>query len=111
MRSGADGVGLSLLIVSEGGLVGVGDVQEAVGVFSVRVHGLQQSVSLEHVSAVDEEVERVLFGQLYSLADDERELVGGQVGRGQVSTKESRQYTYILLKSYLLVSFTLWQLG
>ena len=40
--------------------------------------------ALENVSAVHKEVEGVLLWELYALADDESELVGGQIARSQI---------------------------
>ena len=44
--------------------------------------------ALEDVSAVHKEVERVLLRELYALADDESELVGGEVTGRQVPEKQ-----------------------
>ena len=71
---------------AERGLIGVRDVEEAVGVLSLLVHFGHQGVALEDVPAVHEKVQRVLLWQSDSLADDEAELVGGQVIRCQEPT-------------------------
>ena len=71
-------------LASERGLVSISDVEEAVGVFALLVHLTHQVLSLQDIPSVNEEVERVLFGKSDSLADDESELVGGQIARGQV---------------------------
>ena len=78
---------------------------------------MQEGISLEDVSAVDEEVKRVLLWQLDSLADDETELVCGQVGGGKIPNEQRNKlnnwYTWDAgaIQIDLLVSLTLWQLG
>ena len=70
------------LISSEGRLVRVGDVQEAIWVLPLLVDFTHHVLTLEDVAAIDEEVEWVLLGKTDSLADDEAELISGQVARG-----------------------------
>ena len=45
-----------------------------------------EGVALQDVPSIDEEVERVFLGESDSLPDNEAELIGGEVARGQVST-------------------------
>ena len=44
------------VVTSKGGLIGVCDVEEAIGVFSLVVDLAHQGISLEDVSAIDKEV-------------------------------------------------------
>ena len=46
--------------------------------------------ALEDVSAVHKEVERVLLWELYALADDESELVSGEIAWCQVPENNSK---------------------
>lgn len=66
-------------------LIRVRDVKEAIWVLALLVHLAHQSVSLENVSAVHKEVERVLLRQSDPLSNDKAKLIGGQVARGQIS--------------------------
>ena len=75
-------------LAAERGLVSIGDVEEAVGVFALLVDLAHQVLSFQDVPSINEEVERVLLGKSDSLADDESELVSGEVARGQVPEHE-----------------------
>ena len=75
-------------LASERGLVSISDVEEAVGVFALLVDLAHQVLSFQDVPSINEEVERVLLGKSDSLADDESELVSGEVARGQVPEHE-----------------------
>ena len=70
---------------SEGGLVSIGNVEEAVLVLSLFVHLRHQGVSLQHVASIYEKVKRVFLGQLDALADNIAEVIGSQVVGHQVS--------------------------
>ena len=61
----------------------VGDVQEAVVVFSLFVHFTHQGVTCENVSSIDEQIKGVALWHLDTSADDVAELVGGQVRWGE----------------------------
>ena len=71
---------------TEGWLIGVSDVEEAVWVLPLLVDLGHEGVALQDVPSIDEEVERVFLGESDSLPDNEAELIGGEVARGQVST-------------------------
>ena len=97
---------------AKSGLIGVSDVKEAIWVLSLLVHfGHQRIYSMtfdiskltsrelrherltafEDVPPVNEEVKRVLLWKLDALADDEAELVGGEVARCQVPEDRDSQ--------------------
>jgi len=72
------------LVSTEGSLVCVGDVEEAVLVLALLVHVRHQRITLQEVASVHKEIERVLLGQLYALPDDVVEVIRGQVVWNQV---------------------------
>ena len=74
-------------MVTERGLICVGDVEEAVVVLALVVDLAHEGITLEHVLSIDEEVEGVLLGHLYAFTDNERELVCCEVIRHQVPDK------------------------
>ncbi len=72
---------------AKSGFISVGDVKEAIGVTFLLVDLRHQGVSLEQVLPVHKEVQRVLLRQLYSLANDVVEVIGGQVVGDKVPTQ------------------------
>ena len=78
------------LQAAEGSLVGVGDVQEAVGILLFLVDLRHKCVSLQQILAVHEEVQRVLLWQLYALADDIVKVIRGQVVGDKVPTDRQK---------------------
>ena len=56
-----------VVVVAQSGLIGVADVEEAVGVLLAVVHLAHECVALQNVLALHEEVQRVLLRHLYPL--------------------------------------------
>ena len=94
-------------VFAEGGLIGVGDVEETVGVLALLIDLDHEGVALQDVAPIHEEVEGVLLGHLNALADDKRELVRGQVVGHQVSIVKCEIYLWW----HLLVLVNVGQLG
>ena len=67
------------LLGSEGGLISVSDVEEAVGVLSLLVDFAHEGVALEQVSAINKEIKRSSLWKLDSLSDDVVEMIGGKI--------------------------------
>ena len=59
--------------------IGVGDVEEAVSVFSLLIDFAHEGITLEQVSAINEEVKRASFWELDSLSDDVVEVIGRKI--------------------------------
>jgi len=64
---------------TESGLISVSDVKESIGVLSLLVDLTHKSVTLQEVSAINEEVERSSLWELDSLSDDVVEVVGRKI--------------------------------
>ena len=75
------------MLVTERGLICVGDVEEAVVVLALVIDFTHKSIAFEYVTSVDKEVETIFLRHLYALADDKRELVCCQIVWHQVSKK------------------------
>ena len=66
-------------LLSESGLIGVSDVKETIGILSLLVDFAHQSVSLQEISSVYEEVERSSLWELDSLSDDVVEVISREI--------------------------------
>ena len=75
---------------TQSGLIRVGDVKEAVCVFSLLVDLTHESISLQEVSAVHEEVKRASLWKLDPLSDDVVEVVGREIVWNQVPVRVDR---------------------
>ena len=67
------------LLSTEGSLISVSDVEEAVSVLSLLVDFAHEGVALKQVSAIHEEVKRAGLWKLDSLSDDVVEMIGGKI--------------------------------
>ena len=75
---------------SESGLISVGDVEESISILSLLIDFTHQSVSLQKVSSVHEEVKRSSFWELDSLSDDVVEVIGREVIWDKVPKKNQQ---------------------
>ena len=77
----------SNFVGSESGLIGIGNVKEAVGVLSLLVDLAHHVFTLENIASIHKEVERVLLRKSDPLADNETKLIGSEITGSQVSMK------------------------
>ena len=71
-------------VSSESWLIGVGDVEETVRVFSWLVDLGHEGVTLQNESAIDEKVQGIFLWKSDSLSNNESELIRSQVTWCQV---------------------------
>ena len=75
---------LDIFDSSQCGLISVGDVKEAIFVFSLIVNVAHQRISFEKISAINEEIKRACLWKLDSLSDNVVEMIGAQIVWDQV---------------------------
>ena len=66
-------------LFSESGLIGVGNVEESIGILSLLVDFAHEGVSLQEISSVDEEIKGTSFWKLDSLSDDVVEVISREI--------------------------------
>jgi hypothetical protein len=73
------------LLSSEGSLISISDVEETISVLSLLVDLTHESVTLQEVSSINEEIERSSLWKLDSLSDDVVEMISREVVWDEVS--------------------------
>ena len=64
---------------SQRGLISVGDVKEAIFIFSLIVNVAHQRISFEKISTVNEEIKRACLWKLDPLSDDVAKVKAAQI--------------------------------
>ena len=69
----------SSLFATQCCLISVGDVEEAICIFSLLIYFAHQGVSFQKVSSIHKEIERSCLWKLDSLSDDVVEVIGREI--------------------------------